>query len=154
MSEWAQHFDSIAEIEDQLIEAFDTMARLPAYDLKPRVKLITTLHYEKSNVENWFAYNSPDREDERSLPIPPEPDAISRLDHVLDEWLPIVTTTGQDAWILVWKRAGGSTWKRLLRQQWNLNGTRKRYRRTRLFHHYERALQAILDNLKEKHLTN
>ncbi len=87
--------------EAALAEAVDTLRRLPAARLSPR---LTSWPAIVRGAHEAYGYGDP-----RPRPAPAAPDAIGRLDRVL-EALRALDLTEQR---LVWSRANGFSWRRI-----------------------------------------
>jgi hypothetical protein len=92
---------NLAEAEAALAEAVDTLRRLPAVRVRSCLTLWPAI-VQASHEAYGYA-------DTRARPAPASPEAITRLDHVLEALRRLETPDRR----LVWSRANGFSWRRI-----------------------------------------
>ena len=90
-------------VEERVIEAVDTLKRVPAPDIQRHVTLWPGYVHDSREAYGYAAFRAPR--------APAAPDAISRLDETLGwlRWLP------RDAQRILWSRANGLSWRNIAR---------------------------------------
>jgi len=91
------------EIETRLVEAVDTLKRLPVPDIQRSVTLWPDVVQDSREAYGYATT--------RYRPAPAAPDAITRLDETLAwlRWLP------RAAQRILWSRANGISWRKIAR---------------------------------------
>jgi len=94
---------SETRVENRIIEAVDTLARVPAPTMRRRLTSWPDYVHDAHEAYGCAGYRPP-----RS---PVAPEAITRLDQTLDwlRWLP------RDAQHILWSRANGLSWRKIAR---------------------------------------